>query len=42
MREWVQVVNDGQAYKQFGNAVTVNVAYRVACQVMKHIEDNKL
>ena len=40
--QWIQVVNDGQAYKQFGTAVTVNVAYRVACQVMKHIEDNKL
>lgn len=38
--EWVQVVADGQAYKQFGNAVTVDVAYKVACQVMKHIELN--
>jgi len=40
--QWVQVVNDGQAYKQFGNAVTVNVAYKVACQVMKHIKNNTL
>lgn len=40
--EWTQVVADGQAYKQFGNAVTVNVAYAVACNVMKHIQKNKL
>ena len=39
--EWTQVVSDCQAYKQFGNAVTVNVAYKVACQVMKYIEENK-
>lgn len=39
--EWTQVVSDCQAYKQFGNAVTVDVAYKVACQVMKYIEDNK-
>lgn len=39
--EWIQVVSDCQAYKQFGNAVTVDVAYKVACQVMKYIEENK-
>lgn len=39
--EWTQVVSDCQAYKQFGNAVTVDVAYKVACQVMKYIEENK-
>lgn len=39
--EWSQVVSDCQAYKQFGNAVTVNVAYEVACEVMKYIENNK-
>jgi len=39
--EWKQVVSDCQAYKQFGNAVTVDVAYKVACQVMKYIEENK-
>ena len=39
--EWVQVVSDCQAYKQFGNAVTVDVAYKDACQVMKYIEENK-
>ena len=32
---------DTVAYKQFGNAVTVDVAYKVACQVMKYIEENK-
>ena len=50
-REWARlqgfpdsfkiVVSDAQAYKQFGNAVTVDVAYKVACQVMKYIEENK-
>lgn len=39
--EWTQVVGDGQAYKQFGNAVTVNVAYAVACKVMEYINNNK-
>jgi len=39
--EWKQVVSDCQAYKQFGNAVTVDVAYKVACQVMKYINENK-
>lgn len=38
--EWKQVVSDCQAYKQFGNAVTVDVAYKVACQVMKYIKEN--
>ncbi|AVN60008.1 DNA (cytosine-5-)-methyltransferase [Mesoplasma florum] len=31
--EWVQVVSDAQAYKQFGNAVTVNVSTAIAAQV---------
>ena len=35
--DWKQVVCDGAAYKQFGNAVTVNVAYKVACQVMEYM-----
>lgn len=39
--EWTQVVSDCQAYKQFGNAVTVDVAYKVACQVIKYIKENK-
>lgn len=39
--DWVQVVSDCQAYKQFGNAVTVNVSYAVAKQIMKYIKENK-
>lgn len=38
--DWTQVVSDCQAYKQFGNAVTVNVAYAVACNLMEYMEDN--
>ena len=40
--DWVQVVSDTQAYKQFGNAVTVDVIYNVAIQVYNYIEQNKL
>lgn len=32
--DWTQVVSDCQAFKQFGNAVTVDVAYKVAMQVL--------
>lgn len=39
--DWKQVVSDMYAYKQFGNAVTVNVAYAVACKVMEFVETNK-
>lgn len=39
--EWKQVVSDTQAYKQFGNAVTVDVSYNVACSVMDYINKNK-
>ena len=35
--DWRQVVCDGAAYKQFGNAVTVNVAYKVACKVIEYM-----
>ncbi|MCR5625364.1 MAG: DNA (cytosine-5-)-methyltransferase [Lachnospiraceae bacterium] len=38
--DWKQVVSDTQAYKQFGNAVTVNVAYAVASSLMKYMDDN--
>lgn len=31
------VVSDSQAYKQFGNAVTVNVAYHLAMQILNTI-----
>ena len=39
--DWKQVVPDMYAYKQFGNAVTVNVAYAVAIKVLNFIEINK-
>lgn len=38
--EWTQVVSDTQAYKQFGNAVTVNVAYAVAKNLMQYMDAN--
>lgn len=38
--DWNQVVSDCQAYKQFGNAVTVNVAYEVAKKVYAFLEEN--
>ncbi len=34
------IVSDSQAYKQFGNAVTVNVSYNVAKEVMKFMNEN--
>ncbi|MDR3292595.1 MAG: DNA (cytosine-5-)-methyltransferase [Clostridiales bacterium] len=37
---WKQVVSDCQAYKQFGNAVTVDVAYAVAKNLMEHMDAN--
>lgn len=39
--DWKQVVSDCQAYKQFGNAVTVNVSYAVAKSLMEYINKNK-
>ena len=39
---WVQVVSDTQAYKQFGNSVTVDVIYNLASKVMEYIDDNIL
>lgn len=39
--DWNQVVSDTQAYKQFGNAVTVDVAYAVAKSLFSYIEHNK-
>lgn len=38
--DWKQVVSDTQAYKQFGNAVTVNVSYAVATKVMEYMDNN--
>lgn len=39
--DWEQVVSDCQAYKQFGNAVTVNVSYNLAKSLFEYIEKNK-
>ena len=39
--DWKQVVSDCQAYKQFGNAVTVNVSYALAQAIFDYIEKNK-
>lgn len=39
--DWKQVVSDTQAYKQFGNAVTVDVIYAVGKKVFEYIENNK-
>lgn len=39
--DWVQVVSDCQAYKQFGNAVTVNVSYALASMLFPYIESHK-
>ena len=33
--DWIQVVSNLQSYRQFGNAVTVNVAYHVAMEIVK-------
>ena len=38
--DWIQVVSDCQAYKQFGNAVTVNVSYALAKNLFQYINDN--
>lgn len=39
--DWRQVVSDCQAYKQFGNAVTVNVSYEIGKAVMDYMIKNK-
>ncbi len=38
--DWKQVVSDCQAYKQFGNAVVVDVVYNIALKVLEHIKEN--
>ena len=38
--DWKQVVSDCQAYKQFGNAVTVNVSYAVAKELRLYMDKN--
>jgi DNA (cytosine-5)-methyltransferase 1 len=37
--DWKQVVSDTQAYKQFGNAVTVNVVYALASILMDNMNE---
>ncbi len=37
MDRWEQVVSDSQAYKQFGNAVTVSLFSAIAAQIAKAI-----
>ena len=37
----IDSVSEVQAYKQFGNAVTVDVMYGVAGQVFNFMENNK-
>lgn len=38
--DWNQVVSDCQAYKQFGNAVTVNVSYSLAKELSEYMKKN--
>jgi len=38
--DWKQVVSDTQAYRQFWNAVTVNVSYNLAVKLMKYMKKN--
>lgn len=38
--DWKHVVSNLQLYRQFGNAVTVNVAYNVAMQIVKSLHIN--
>ena len=40
--DWKHVVSDTQIYRQFGNAVTVNVSYEIAESLMSFIESHKL
>lgn len=35
--DWRQIVSDSQAYRQFGNAVTVNVAYNLAMAIVNSL-----
>ena len=37
MDNWEQVVSNSQAYKQFGNAVTVNVARAIATAIYRFL-----
>ena len=37
--DWKYVVSDTQSYRQFGNAVSVNVSYAVAQSINKFLKD---
>lgn len=39
--DWKYVVSDTQLYRQFGNAVTVDVAYNLACSINKFLGEYK-
>lgn len=39
--DWKQVVSDCQAYKQFGNAVTVEVSYYLSKNIKEYMDNNK-
>lgn len=39
MEDWEQVVSDTQAYKQFGNAVTVSVVAAIAARLKSYLEE---
>lgn len=41
MEDWEQVVSDSQAYKQFGNAVTVSVVEAIAGRLRECLETDK-
>lgn len=41
MEDWVQVVSDSQAYKQFGNAVTTTVVTGIAEQIKEALDTGK-
>ena len=42
MDDWKQVVSDSQAYKQFGNAVTITVFTAIAQEIRKSILQAKV
>lgn len=41
MEDWEQVVSDSQAYKQFGNAVTVSVVEAIAGRLRECLEADR-
>ncbi|MDD2960073.1 MAG: DNA cytosine methyltransferase [Lachnospiraceae bacterium] len=41
MERWKQVVSNSQAYKQFGNAVTVTLAEAIGKSVINYLDSLK-